>query len=135
MVMGNLIYHTHIQPGESIQIRANGSESVETELDAISRDSLTVTCSQKTLDILLPNTASVAPKQAVLLPVSFRLNQSSDEIDAQCSVVSVRRLSKDIFCMDMRFREISKLDYESIDAYIEKSLQRQQKQTGLAKAA
>jgi len=131
----NLIYHTHIQPGESIQIQANGSESVETELDAISRDSLTVTCSQKTLDILLPNTASVAPKQAVLLPVSFRLNQSSKEIDAQCSVVSVRRLSKDIFCMDMRFREISTKDYESIDDYIEKSLQRQQKQPSLAKAA
>jgi len=131
----NLIYHTHIQPGESIQIRANGSESIETELGAISRDSLTVTCNQKTLDILLPNTASVAPKKAVILPVSFRLNQSGDEIDVQCSVVSVRRLSKDIFCMDMKFREISTQDYESIDNYIENSLQRQQKQTSFAKVA
>ena len=131
----NLIYHTHIQPGESIQIRANGSDSVETELDAISRDSLTVTCNQKTLDILLPNTASVAPKQAVILPVSFSLNQSDDEIDAQCSVVSVRRLSKDTFCMDMRFREISSQDYASIDDYIEKSLQRQQKHVDIVKAA
>jgi hypothetical protein len=131
----NLIYHTNIQPGENIQIRANGSESIETELVSISRDSLTVTCSQKTLDILLPNTPSVAPKQAVILPVSFRLNKSGDEIDAQCSVVSVRRLSKDIFCMDMRFKEISSQDYESIDGYIEKRLQRQQKQTSLAQVA
>jgi hypothetical protein len=37
--------------------------------------------------------------------------------------------------MDMKFREISTQDYESIDDYIEKSLQRQQKHTGLAKAA
>lgn len=131
----NLIYHTHIQPGESIQIRANGSESVATELDAISRDSLTVTCNQKTLDILLPNTASVAPKQAVILPVSFRLNQSDSEIDAQCSVVSVRRLSKDIFCMDMKFREISEQDYDAIDTYIENNLQRQKKHSGFAKVA
>jgi len=131
----NLIYHTHIQPGESIQIRANGSESIKTELGAISRDSLTVTCSRKTLDILLPNTASVAPKQAVILPVSFCLNQSGNEIDVQCSVVSVRRLSKDIFCMDMKFKEISAQDYDSIDNYIENSLQRQQKQTSLAKVA
>lgn len=131
----NLIYHTHIQPGESIQIRANGNDSVETELDAISRDSLTVRCNQKTLEMLLPNTASVAPKQAVILPVSFRLNQLGDEIDAQCSVVSVRRLSKDTFCMDMRFREISSQDYASIDDYIEKSLPRQKKQTGIVKAA
>ena len=131
----NLIYHTHIQPGESIQIRANGSKHVETELDAISRDSLTVTCSQKTLDLLLPNTASVAPKQAVILPVSFRLSPSDNEIDAQCSVVSVRRLSKDIFCLDMKFREISEQDYESIDQYVEKSLQRQQRQTGFANVA
>ena len=131
----NLIYLTHIQPGENIQIRTNGSEPVETELDAISRDSLTVTCSQKTLDILLPNTSSVAPKQAVILPVSFRLNQSDNEIDAQCSVGSVRRLSKDIFCLDMKFREISEQDYESIDQYVEKSLQRQQRQTGFANVA
>ena len=131
----NLIYHTHIQPGESILIRANGSESVETELGAISRDSLTVTCSQKTLDILLPNTSSVAPKQAVILPVSFRLKPTGEEIDAKCSVVSVRRLSKDIFCMDMKFREISAQDYESIDNYIEKGLQRQQKQPSYSKVA
>jgi hypothetical protein len=131
----NLIYHTHIQPGENIQIRANGSESVDTELNAISRVSLTVKCDQKTLDILLPNTSSVAPKQAVILPVSFRLNQFGDEIDAQCSVVSVRRLSKDIFYMDMKFKEISTQDYDSIDDYIEKSLQRQQRQTVYSQVA
>jgi hypothetical protein len=131
----NLIYHTHIQPGENIQIRTNGSQPVETELDAISRDSLTVTCNQRTLDILLPNTSSVAPKQAVILPVSFRLNQSGDEIDAQCSVVSVRRLSKDTFCLAMKFREISEQDFESIDEYVESSLQRQQRQSGFAEVA
>ena len=131
----NLIYHTHIQPGENIQIRTNGSESLATELNAISRDSLTVTCDQKTLDLLLPNTSSVAPKQAVILPVSFCLNQTSSEIDAKCSVVSVRRLSKNIFCMEMRFREISSKNYAVIDHYIEQNLLNQQKTSRLDKVA
>jgi len=124
----NLIYHTPIQLGESIAIRTNKIEAVHTELEAISRNGMTIKCNQKTLDLLLPNTASVAPKQSVALPVSFSLNQMKSVIDVQCNVVSVRRLSKDIFHLDMIFKEISAQNYESIDDYIESSLQRHQKQ-------
>ncbi len=135
----NLIYHTHIQLGESITIRANKHDTVNTELEAISRDGMTVKCDQQTLDLLLPNSASIAPKQAVLLPVSFRLNQKDDEIDVQCSVISVRRLSKNIFQLSMRFREISAQNYDSINHYIEKFLTRHQephsKRSELARVA
>ena len=124
----NLIYHTHIQLGEKIEIRANKKSVTQTELEAISRDGMTVKCNQQTLDLLLPNTPSVAPKQAVILPVSFSLNQLDKVIDTHCSIISVRRLSKDTFQLDMRFREISAQNYESIDHYIEASLKRHQKQ-------
>lgn len=122
----NLIYHTHIHLGEKINILTSKNETVTTELEAISRDGMTITCDQQTLSALMPNTASVAPKRAVILPVCFTLNQVDDEIKVQCNVECVRRLSRDMFQLDMRFREISDQDFELIDRYIEQSLRPQQ---------
>jgi hypothetical protein len=122
----NLIYHTHIHLGEKIDVLTSKNETVTTELEALSRDGMTITCDQKTLSALMPNTASVAPKRAVILPVCFTLNKINDEIKVRCNVVCVRRLSRNIFQLDMRFREISAQDFELIDHYIEQSLRQQQ---------
>lgn len=117
----NLIYHTHIPLGEKVTIETEQNYTTKTDLESISRDGITVICNQLTLNQILPNAASVAPKQPVALPVSFTLGQG-ERIKASCNVVAVRRLSKDTFQMVMRFREISEEHFELVDHYIESIL-------------
>ncbi len=90
-----------------------------TSIKTISRDGICLNCDQETLQRLLPNTASVAPKQAVKLEVSFKL-ENFLKIDA--NVVYVRRLSKDTFQLELRFDHLSVESESEIDAYIERSL-------------
>lgn len=118
----NLIYHTHIRLGKQITIETGQKNTAKTDLEAISRDGITINCDRSMLDQLLPNTASVIPKQPVSLSVSFNLDGSSGKVKANCNVVAVRRLSRDTYQMVMRFQDISECHFERVDRYIENSL-------------
>lgn len=118
----NLIYHTHIVLDEKVTIENGQQHCAKTDLEAISRDGITMTCNRELLDQLLPNTASIAPKQPVSLRVSFALDRDREQIKADCHVVGVRRLSRDTFQMMMQFQDISEQHFERVDRYIESAL-------------
>lgn len=133
----HLIYHTQVAVNEtnsdhSICIKTLNEQSIHTAMQSISRDGLTITCDQQDLVQILPNTSSVSLKQPIQLPVSFTLK---DTVEAQCNVVCVRRLSKDIFQVDMRFTNLKTRDEELVDEYVEQSLKLKQNTDFFSEAA
>jgi len=137
----NLIYHTQItmsdehNGSEKVSIEVSNKTAINAFFNTISKDGMTITCDQHTLHALLPNKESIAPKQPVTLPVTFSLNQ---EIKATCNVICVRRLSKNIFELDMRFKDLAENDASSVNQYIESSLMKKQRlnaNSPLSKAA
>lgn len=117
-----LIYHTHINTGLSKKIEVN----VKTELtnalcylDRISRDGMTLNCDTETLHKLMPNKASVAPKNPITLTTLFSLPKN---IAAKCRVIFARRLSKNQFIMELKFVDIDESAMQHLDDYIEKNL-------------
>jgi hypothetical protein len=120
-----LIYHTPVELS-STAITANDASLVSGQgvheharIKCISRDSLSLNCNQETLHRLLPNTASVSPKQPVKLEVSFKLESF---LQVAANVVCVRRLSKDTFQLDLCFEQLDSKSESEIDKYVEQSL-------------
>mgnify|MGYP000592638217 CR=1 FL=1 len=117
-----LIYHTHVNTNPSNKIAVcveTDSTKANCYLDRVSRDGLTLSCDTETLHKILPNKASVAPKDPTSLDVLFTL---SENIDAKCRVIFARRLSKNQFIMDLKFIEINESAMLHLDNYIEKNL-------------
>jgi hypothetical protein len=137
-----LIYHTPIsieeinKSVETVNVMTENNTFVRTELKSISRDGINLTCNQHTLHRLLPNSASVSPKQAVQLSVEFDLDKT---VSADCKVVYARRLSKDTFQLELIFIDMSVDSSEALDVYVEKSLKQLHKsdlnQQALSKVA
>lgn len=123
----NLIYHTHIAIENKVIVSSDTGD-IDTKLEAIARDGLTLTCNRETLDKLLPNTAVIAPKQPKTLELSFQLDNQADIIQSLCEVYCLRRLSRDTFQLDLRFNALEEKHFEQIDHYIERSLRQLQPQ-------
>ncbi len=119
----NLIYHTPIPVFDSINVSAMRESTQTTQLEAIARDGLTVSCNRETLDRLLPNNETVAPKQAVNMRVNFSLPGNTQAIKAECRVVCVRRLARDTFHLKMAFVDLAEKHFDSVSDYIEQSLE------------
>lgn len=118
----NLIYHSHVTTSQSKKV----SVKVKTDttnttcfLDRVSRDGLTLSCDTETLNKLIPNKASIAPKDPISLSTCFTLDQ---DIQAKCRVIFARRLSKDKFIIELKFVDIDEMDMHSLDGYIERTL-------------
>lgn len=117
-----LIYHTHVDTSQANNIRVNVRSNLTKAicyLDRVSRDGLTLSCDALTLQTLMPNKASVAPKDPISLTTCFTL---SHNIEAKCRVVFARRLSKDQFIMELKFVDISEQHMSGLNDFIEKSL-------------
>lgn len=117
-----LIYHTHVKTNQDSNIQVNvRSSDIKTtcHLNRVSRDGLTLSCDASTLHSLMPNKASVAPKDPIALKTNFTLSQN---IDAQCRVVFARRLSKDQFILELKFVDISEQHMSYLNDFIEESL-------------
>ena len=123
----NLIYHTHIAVENIVAVETSSGEC-NTQLEAIARDGLTLTCNRKTLDQLLPNTVSISPKQPKNLNIHFQLNDAFEAIQSSCEVYSLRRLARDTFQLDMHFNALEEKHFKQIDNYIENSLKQLQPQ-------
>lgn len=117
----NLIYHTQIPAHNSVRTKSADGEFT-TQLESIARDGMTLSCDRKTLDQLFPNTASIAPRQPKKLDVDFVLPGSGHAIKSTCEVFCMRRLSRDVFQLEMRFENLSEKDFEMIDRYIDAGL-------------
>lgn len=117
-----LIYHTHVNTHQEdkIQVTVQSTElHASCYLNRISRDGLTLSCDAQTLQLLMPNKASVAPKDPISLKTLFHL---SEDVEALCRVVFARRLSKDQFIMELKFVDISAQHMSAVNEFIEKQL-------------
>ena len=130
----NLIYYAHIPVGNQATIKTTESVAINTELEAISRDGLTITCNRLTLDQLLPNRIGLAPKQPISIDVAFAL-KNSDAVEVCCSMVAIRRLARDTFQIVMRYKDISELYFNNLDRYIDSTMKRQQRVSTFVKVA
>jgi len=134
-----LIYHSKIAVKQTKRINSQvdiftqgDSVAISTSLQNVSRDRITITCDQFSLQQLLPNHAQVSPKQPVSLKVNFTIYK---KIDMSCHVISVRRLSKDTFQMDMMFKELDEHSENLIDKYMNYSLKKKNESVGYREVA
>jgi hypothetical protein len=117
-----LIFHTHVNTNQSKKIAVKVQSGIKQNtcyLDSVSRDGLTLSCDTETLHNLIPNKASVAPKDPISLSTCFTLDQN---IQANCRVIFARRLSKDQFIMELKFVDIDEQAMLNLDHYIERTL-------------
>lgn len=117
-----LIYHTYVNtnPSNKIEVCVN-TDATETKcnLARVSRDGLSLSCNAETLHKIMPNKTSIAPKDPITTSVLFSL---AENIEAKCRVILSRRLSKDLFIMDLKFIEINENAMMHLDSYIEEKL-------------
>lgn len=117
-----LIYHTHVNTALSNKIEVNIKTEHSNEkcyLERISRDGLTLNCDTETLHKIMPNKASVAPKDPISLITQFTLLKS---VKAECRVIFARRLSKNKFIIELKFVAMDEIAIQHVDDYIERNL-------------
>lgn len=114
----NLIYHTHV-PAKDCVIAQTSTGCVETELSAIARDGITLTCNRATLDQLFHNTRCVAPKQPKQITVEFDLPTSGQTLEIDGEVFSLRRLSRESYQLEMKFETLDEQQRLALDTYID----------------
>lgn len=117
----NLIYHTQISVQNAVTTKTEHG-SYATELEALSRDGMVLTCNRKTLDGMFPNTVSIAPRQPKQMTLSFTLPGETELIETSCEVYSLRRLSRDLFELTMKYETLSDADFDIVDRYVENKL-------------
>jgi hypothetical protein len=120
----SLIYHTLINTHGEVLINTSDKVVVSTRMEGLARNGLMLHCDSKTLDNLFPRTSSISPKQSQTLDISFGLAEVG-KIEAQCEVISVRRLAKDTFELDLRFSEVNDRAIHVVDHYVERKLRQQ----------
>jgi c-di-GMP-binding flagellar brake protein YcgR len=83
---------------------------------------MVLTCNRNTLDKMFPNTVSIAPRQPKKIVAAFTLPGDTKLIETACEVYSLRRLSRDLFELTMKYDDLSEEDYELVDQYVESKL-------------
>lgn len=125
----NLIYHTHISADTPVCVKAIDNHQYNGYLNAIGRDGATLTCDRNTLDSLLPNCSFIAPKQPAKLSISFQLDETEQDIQADCEVIYVRRISRDQFALELRFKDLDDQGFAKVDGFVGNVLQQGQRLT------
>lgn len=118
-----LIYHTHVPVHDEVVASSEKGEFLS-RLEDIAKDGITLSCDRETLDQLLPNTLSIAPRQPKQLEVSFTLPEESSPIHSHCEVYSLRRLSRNCFQLAMKFMDIAENDLERVTQFIDGNFQK-----------
>ena len=123
-----LIYHTHISANDCAAVSEVTTITDEGEynltLSAIARDGLTLNCDRQTLDSILPNFCSVSPRQPKVINTRFCLSKhkrkSNTHIEAPCEVFCVRRLSRDTYQLELKFKSLAEEALDSVDKFIDR---------------
>lgn len=100
---------------------------LDCQLTNLSRAGVMALCSPDMVKTLLPRGASVGPRQAVRVKVQFDVpvvNVHKVQIEAECDVVYLRRVSRDTFHLGMSFVSFSDNGQQYLDQYIDKELYR-----------
>jgi hypothetical protein len=120
----SLIYHTLINAQGEVLVNTSDKVAVSARMEGLARDGLLLQCDRKTLDTLIPRTTSISPKQSQILDISFGLAEVG-KIEALCEVISIRRLARDTFELDLRFSEVNDRAIHVVDSYVERNLRKQ----------
>jgi hypothetical protein len=115
-----LIYHTQVNAQGNASV-LTGEGTIEAKLETIARDGITLHCDRLTLDTLIPNVKSVAPRSPQALKVSFGL-AGFGRIDAGCQAFSVQRLSRETYALSVKFVSITPLATSVVDSYVNRQL-------------
>ena len=101
---------------------------LETTIEDISRAGLTISCDNKSLEMILPKGAFFAPLQTVKVKVDFDLPQEETHtvnLSDTMEIVYTRRLSKNVFLLGMEFTELKADQQLIVDQYIRDNRSRQ----------
>lgn len=116
----SLIYHTQLTTNGTVSVESE-SGSVSTQLDAVSKSGIVLHCDHQALANIFPKTPSLSPKQSVKLDVDFGLPEVG-RVTTTCDVVSLRRLSRDTFELQMNFAELNDRAVRAVEHYVERQL-------------
>lgn len=103
------------------------SPELQCQLTNLSRAGVMAVCTPDMVKLLLPGGAVVGPRQSVRVNVQFELpvlNVQKVQIEAQCDVVYLRRISRDTFHLGMSFVSFEDSGQDCIDQYIDRKLHR-----------
>lgn len=117
----NLRYHTHIKTNSPLKASAGANETQVCQLDSLSKGGAALKCNRETLDALLPNVMSIAPKKPSRLEISFTLSPEL-EIKGHCEVIYARRVSRDTFLLETQFAGMSEHQLKLIEDFVETQL-------------
>jgi len=117
----SLIYHTHLDAKGSAAITNDHGQDVSTELSKIAKNSVIVTCNRSDFERLCPKTPALAPRQTISLNMSFGLPEVG-KIQTQCNLTAIRRLSRDLFELQMDFTQSDERAIHTIEHYVDRKL-------------
>jgi len=119
-----LIYHTQLQIDGQATVTSRPKTEISMELSSISKSGLLLKCNKQSLETLLPKQPSLAPKQTVATEVAFGLPEVG-KVDAACEIVSVRRLSRDTFELQLNFSNPEQRAITAVEHFVERKLRSQ----------
>jgi len=118
-----LIYHTQLNVDGLAKVVDKDGHEIVSQLDTISKSGIVLHCDQESLSTLFPKTPSLSPKQAVQFTTTFGLPEVG-KIEAKCDVISLRRLSRDTFELQLNFVNASPRALYAIEHYVERKLRK-----------
>lgn len=119
-----LIYHTQLQIEGQATVKTSSTSDVSVELSSISKSGLLLKCNKQNLETLLPKQPSLAPKQTVATEAAFGLPEVG-KVSAECEIVSVRRLSRDTFELQLNFSNPEQRSINAVEHFVERKLRSQ----------
>lgn len=129
----NLRHHHRISTQFAARIESEdaspaGAQVLECKLTNLSRAGVMAVCTPEMIKVLLPKGTALGPRQTVRVKIQFELpviNVQKVQIEAQCDIVYLRRVSREIFHLGMSFVSFDNTGQDYIDQYIDRQLHRQ----------
>ncbi|ENO13346.2 PilZ domain-containing protein [Marinobacter nanhaiticus D15-8W] len=91
----------------------------------LSRAGMMVECDSARVQELVPDRLAVAPKDPIQLSIKFSVpvvSVQSVNVEAQCDVVHIRRISRQVFHLGLQFRFFEGNGHDYVDQYVSRLL-------------
>lgn len=117
----SLIYHTQVEVKGEATLEADNKVATSARIDSLAKDGMIVHCDQSSLKALFPRSATFSPKQTTSVDLTFGLKEVG-KVETRCDVVSVRRLSRDAFELNLKFDIEDQRSAAIIEKFVERKL-------------
>lgn len=119
-VSPNLRHYHRVPVTLEVLMQTDSGVAVLCQVANLSRAGLMIACTPQMLHQLLPNRESVAPHQPV--PVRASLALPDGDLNVDCNVVYVRRVSHDCFNLGAEFKAFEGDDEQRLQAFVLKQM-------------